>query len=43
MIRDVGNIELCDLLETETQNAVHSVFIILEHWYTRLHVRAFIA
>ena len=22
----------------ETQNAVHSVFIILEHWYTLLHV-----
>ena len=26
-----------------TQNAVHSVFIILEHWYTPLHVRAFLA
>ena len=25
-----------------TQNAVHSVFIILEHWYTPLHVRAFL-
>ena len=26
-----------------TQNAVHSMFIIVEHWYTLLHVRAFIA
>ena len=40
MIQDVGNTELCELLETETQNAVHSMFIILEHWYPSLHVRA---
>ena len=26
-----------------TQNAVHNVFIILEYWYTLLHVRAFLA
>ena len=26
-----------------TQNAVHSMFIILEHWYPLLHVRAFLA
>ena len=25
------------------RNAVHSMFIILEHWYTLLHVRAFLA
>ena len=26
-----------------TQNAVHSVFIILDHWYTLLHMGAFLA
>ena len=26
-----------------TQNAVHSVFITLEHWKILLHVRAFLA
>ena len=41
MIQDVGNIELCELLETEPKNAVHSVFIILEYRYTLLHVLAF--
>ena len=40
MIRDVGNIELCELLGTEPQNAVHSVFNILEPWHRLLHVRA---
>ena len=43
MIRDVGNIELCELLETEPQNAVQSMFIILEHWKTLLYVRALLA
>ena len=42
LIQDVGNIELCELLDG-TQNAVHCVFIILEHWYTLLHMRAFLA
>ena len=42
MIRDIGNIELCELLETEPKNAVHSMFIILEHWVTLPHVRAFL-
>ena len=36
---EVGNIELCEFLETEPQNAVHSLLIILEHWVTSLHVR----
>ena len=26
-----------------TQNAVHSMYIIVEHWYILLHVRAFLA
>ena len=26
-----------------TQNGMHSMFIILEHWYPLLHVRAFLA
>ena len=43
MIRDVGNIELCELLETEPKNAVQSVFIILGHWHRLLHVRALLA
>ena len=43
MIRDVGNIELCELLETEPQNAVRSMFIILEHWHRLLHMRALLA
>ena len=43
MIRDVGNIELCELLETEAKNAVQSMFIILEHGYHVLHVRALLA
>ena len=43
MTQDVGNIELCELLETEPQNAVHNVLIILEYQYTLLHVRAFLA
>ena len=43
MIRDVGNIKLCELLENGTQNAVQSMFIILGHWYRLLHVRALLA
>ena len=43
MTQDVGNIELCEFLETEPQNAVHNVLIILEYQYTLLHVRAFLA
>ena len=43
MIRDVGNIELCELLEDGTQDAVQSMFIILEHWYPLLHVWALLA
>ena len=43
MIRDVGNIELCELLETEHQNAVQSMFIMLEHWHRLLHMRALLA
>ena len=41
MIHEVGNIELCELLEI--QNAVQSVFIILGHWHRPLHVRALLA
>ena len=29
MIHEVGNIELCELIETEPKNAVQSMFIIL--------------
>ena len=43
MIQDVGNIELCELLETETQNAVQSVPLKLEYRYDLLQVRAFLA
>ena len=43
MIRDVGKIELCELLDTEHQNAVHSMFIVLEHWHRLLHLRSLLA
>ena len=43
MIHEVGNIELCELLETEPRSAVKSMFIILGHWYCLLHVRALLA
>ena len=43
MIQDVGNIELCELLETEPQNAMHSMPIILEHWLRLLQMQAFLA
>ena len=43
MIQDVGNIELCELLETEPKNALHSMPIMLEHKDRLLHMRAFLA
>ena len=43
MIRDVGNIELCELLETEPKTQCKSMFIILGHWHRLLPVRALIA
>ena len=39
----LGNIELCELLETEPKSAVQSIFIILGHWHRLLHVRALLA
>ena len=43
MIRDVGNIELCELLETEPKTQCKSMFIILDHWHRLLHMRALLA
>ena len=43
MIHDVGNIEFFELLETEPQDAVHSMPIILERRHRLLHMRAFLA
>ena len=43
MIQDVGNIELCELLETEPKTQCTVCFIILEHWHPLLHVRALLA
>ena len=43
MIQDVGNIESCELLETEPKTQCTVCFIILEYGYTLLHVRAFLA
>ena len=43
MIQDVGNIELSEIARDGTQNAVHSVSIILEYRYELLHVRALLA
>ena len=43
MIHEVGNIELCESLDTEPKNAVQSMFIILGHWLRLLHVRAILA
>ena len=34
------HIELCELLDTEPQNAVQSMFIILGHRHRLLHMRA---
>ena len=43
MIQEVGNIELFEVLETDTQNAVHFMPIFLERWHRLLHMRAFLA
>ena len=40
MIQDVGNIEMCELLETEPKTQCLMCFIILGHWQRLLHVRA---
>ena len=42
MIQDVFNIELCELLETDPKNAVHSMPVILECRHLLLHVRHFL-
>ena len=42
MIHEVGNVELCELLETE-QSAVQSMLVVLGHWHRLLHVRALLA
>ena len=42
MIPEVGNVELCELLDT-AQKAVQSMFIILGHRHRLLHVRALLA
>ena len=43
MIQEVGNIELFELLETDPQNAVQSMPIILECRHRLFHMRAFLA
>ena len=43
MVHEVGNIELCELLETEPKNAVQAMFIILGRRHRLLHVRALLA
>ena len=43
MIQDVGNIELCELLETEPKTQCKSMLIILERRHRLLHVQAFLA
>ena len=43
MIHDVGNIELCELLETEPKNAVQGMLIILGRRHRLLHVRPLLA
>ena len=43
MIHEVGNIELCELLDTEPKRLVQSMFIILGHRHRLLHVRALLA
>ena len=43
MIHEVGNIELCELLDTETQGTAQGMSIILEHWRRLLHVRALLS
>ena len=43
MIHEVGNIELCELLETEPKSTVQSMLIILGRRHRLLHVRALLA
>ena len=43
MIHEVGNIELCELLDTEPKTQCKVCFIILGHWHRLLHVRALLA
>ena len=43
MIHEVGNIELCELLDTEPKTQCTDMFIILGHWHRLLHVRALLA
>ena len=40
MIRDVGKIELCELLETEPKTQCKVCLSYWEHWHRLLHVRA---
>ena len=43
MIHEVGNIELCELLDTEPTTQCQSRFIILGHQHRLLHVRTLLA
>ena len=43
MIRDVGNIELCELLDVEPKSTVQSMSVILGRRHRLLHVRALLA
>ena len=43
MIREIGNIELCELLDMEPKSTVQSMSIILGRWHRLLHVRALLA
>ena len=43
MLQDVGNIELCELFETDPKTQCTAWLIILEHRHRLLHVRAFLA
>ena len=43
MIRDVGNIELCELLETEPQTQCNVCLSYWDQWHRLLHVRAHLA
>ena len=43
MIRDVGNIELCELLETEPKTKCKVCLSYWKHWHRLLHVRALLA
>ena len=43
LIHEVGNIELCELLDVEPKSTVQSMSIVLGHWHRLLHVRALLA